>query len=236
VSELNDRRARKKAQTREAVRTVAQRLFAERGFEAVTIADVAREADVAVQTVFNHFATKEDLFFDGHAPWVQGPAEAVRSREPGVAALSALRAYYVNLVEVRIGSLAKPERRAFVETLEACELLRAKERELLTECERELAAALLEASEDCTQQIPADPRTAARLTAAIWTSTARVLVVDRRPRVADGVDPAVAASEFRELADWTLRQLDHALGPVGAWDRDPDPDTGRPQGIPVSAG
>ena len=43
----------------------------------VTLTDVAREADVAVQTVFNHFATKEDLFFDGRAPWVDGLAAAV---------------------------------------------------------------------------------------------------------------------------------------------------------------
>ena len=49
-------------------------MFAERGFEAVTIADVARGADVAVQTVFNHFATKEELFFDGRADWVDGAA------------------------------------------------------------------------------------------------------------------------------------------------------------------
>jgi AcrR family transcriptional regulator len=236
VSEPNDRRARKKAQTREAVRTVAQRLFAERGFNAVTIADVAHEADVAVQTVFNHFATKEDLFFDGRAPWVEGPAEAVRSREPGESALCALRAYLVKLVELRIASLAEPEHRAFVQTLEACEPLRAKERELVTECELDLAAALLEAWEDSSGQIPADPRTAARLTAAIWASTARVLIVDHRPHVRDGVDPAVAAKELRELADWTLRQLDDALGPAGASDRDPHPDTGWPQRIASSAG
>ena len=76
MSELLDRRARKKAQTREQIRGIAHQLFDERGFEAVTIADVARTADVAVQTVFNHFATKEELFFDGRVPWVEGPADA----------------------------------------------------------------------------------------------------------------------------------------------------------------
>jgi len=82
VGEINDRRARKKAQTREQIRTVAHRLFADVSFTAVTIADIAREADVAVQTVFNHFATKEELFFDGRTPWVEGPAAAVRTRRP----------------------------------------------------------------------------------------------------------------------------------------------------------
>ena len=82
-----DRRARKKAQTRELIRTVAHRLFAERGFDAVTIADIAREADVAVQTVFNHFATKEELFFDGPGPLGRRrrPRRSATAR-PGVAA------------------------------------------------------------------------------------------------------------------------------------------------------
>ena len=88
MGELKDRRARKKAQTREAVRTVAHALFADHGFEAVTIADIARTADVAVQTVFNHFATKEELFFEGRADWVGGAARAVRRRPDGIPALS----------------------------------------------------------------------------------------------------------------------------------------------------
>jgi DNA-binding transcriptional regulator YbjK len=88
VSELAGRRAQKKALTRQQIRAVAQRMFAERGFDTVTIADVSREADVAVQTIFNHFATKEELFFDGHTPWVDGSADAVRTRAAGVPALS----------------------------------------------------------------------------------------------------------------------------------------------------
>ena len=72
MGDLQDRRARKKAQTREQIQRVAQGLFAERGFEAVTIADIASGADVAVQTVFNHFSSKEELFFDGRTPWSRG--------------------------------------------------------------------------------------------------------------------------------------------------------------------
>ena len=93
MGELLDRRARKKAQTRELIRSVAQQLFDQRGFETVTIADIARECDVAVQTVFNHFATKEELFFDGRTPWVDTLADSVRQRDPSVSPLSALRAH-----------------------------------------------------------------------------------------------------------------------------------------------
>ena len=64
--------------TREEIAQSARRLFLERGFDAVTVAEVARAADVAVQTVFNHFPTKEDLFFDEQG-WWRGPAFA-RSR------------------------------------------------------------------------------------------------------------------------------------------------------------
>ena len=74
------RRELRKARTRAEVRATAQRLFAERGFDEVTIADVAAAADVAVQTVFNHFETKEALFFDGRTPWVEGSAAAVSRR------------------------------------------------------------------------------------------------------------------------------------------------------------
>src|SRR6201747_922063 len=101
---MQNRRAQKKAQTRDAIRTAAQSLFAEQGFDVVTIADVARAADVAVQTVFNHFATKEELFFDGRTPWVEGPAMAVRSRAAHVAPLTALRTYLVDLVHARVGT------------------------------------------------------------------------------------------------------------------------------------
>src|SRR3954466_13771955 len=95
VGEISDRRARKKLKTRTEIRTAAQRLFDERGFDAVTIADVAAEADVAVQTVFNHFATKEELFFDGRVRWVEGAAAAVRGRAPADPPLAALHRYIV---------------------------------------------------------------------------------------------------------------------------------------------
>src|SRR3954463_3161559 len=113
-----DRRARKKARTREEIRTAARQLFAARGFESVTIADIAAAADVAVQTVFNHFPTKEDLFFDGRVPWVEGPAEAVRNRGAGVAPLCALRRYLVEAAGTLVQAHGSPERRRQMATLE----------------------------------------------------------------------------------------------------------------------
>ncbi|MFK2917889.1 TetR family transcriptional regulator [Dyella koreensis] len=57
-------RDRKKAETRQAISNIATRLFVERGFENVSVDEIAREADVARKTVFNYFPRKEDLVFD----------------------------------------------------------------------------------------------------------------------------------------------------------------------------
>ena len=54
-------RERKKEQTRQLIAETARRLFSERGFDRVTVAEVARAAEVSEQTVFNYFPTKEDL-------------------------------------------------------------------------------------------------------------------------------------------------------------------------------
>jgi AcrR family transcriptional regulator len=211
VGELTDRRTQKKAQTRELIRTIAHRLFDEQGFEAVTIADVARQADVAVQTVFNHFATKEELFFDGRATWVDGPADAVRSRAAEVPPLTALREYLVELSGWLVGSLIVEERQRYTATLMASPSLRAHERELIHETEVRLAAALTEAwaGENAGgHPVPADPVTAASLTAAIWCSAVRVLVQEQRPRFAAGECPRKLSTAVEALVAELLASLE----------------------------
>jgi AcrR family transcriptional regulator len=209
-----DRRARKKAQTREAIRSVAHRLFGEQGFDSVTIADVAQEADVAVQTVFNHFATKEDLFFDGRTPWVDAPAEAVRSRHPSVAPLAALRTHLVDSVHHLVGSMGCPERRCYIATLEASDTLRTHERELVHESEVRLQAALLEAWAAEPSSAPADPEAAAPLIAAMWLAAHRSLVVGQRPRLARGADPELTAATVVDVADRMLREMENCAEAV----------------------
>jgi AcrR family transcriptional regulator len=195
------------------VRGIAHHLFAERGFDAVTIADIARGADVAVQTVFNHFATKEELFFDGRVDWVGWPAQAVRARTPSTPPLTALRESLVDLTRELVGSHTCAQRRSYIATIQGAESLRVQERELVHEAEVQLAAALLEAwsvAEDDTQR-PVDPVSIAPLVAAMWISAARVLVHDQRPRLAAGADPAAAAATTSDLADRTLRQLEECV-------------------------
>jgi AcrR family transcriptional regulator len=82
-------RQRKKQQMRRLIFETASRLFAERGFDAVTVAEVARAADVSEMTVFNYFPTKEDLCFAGMEFFEERLLDAVRGRAAGVSALEA---------------------------------------------------------------------------------------------------------------------------------------------------
>jgi AcrR family transcriptional regulator len=76
-------RERKKQQTRQLIADTARRLFAERGFEGVRVAEVAREADVSEATVFNYFPTKEDLFYSGLGAFEEQLLATIRDRPPG---------------------------------------------------------------------------------------------------------------------------------------------------------
>jgi AcrR family transcriptional regulator len=231
VSDLGDRRARKKAQTRQAIRAVAQDLFYTRGFDAVTIADIAQRSDVAVQTVFNHFPTKEELFFDGHTPWVEGPANAVRARKAGEPPLMALRAYLTDEIERLVGGMTCPERRAYIATVSGSVSLRAHERELVHASERLLSDALIEAwsADDCVGA-PADPHTAAPITAAVWLSAARVMVVQQRPHMTTVAASDDTVAETRMFADRLLAQMETCLDLIqGAPDMLPERETGWPQ-------
>src|SRR5438552_11652124 len=84
-------RERKKQQTRELIAEAARRLFADRGFDQVTVAEVARAADVSEVTVFNYFPTKEDLLYGGMEFFEEQLIEAVRSRPKGESAVKAFR-------------------------------------------------------------------------------------------------------------------------------------------------
>ncbi|MUN37985.1 TetR/AcrR family transcriptional regulator [Actinomadura litoris] len=85
------RRERKKAATRQKIADAALRLFLERGYDAVGIRDVAAEADVAVTTLFSHFASKEALVFEQDEDFELRLVRAVTDRAPHEGLIPALR-------------------------------------------------------------------------------------------------------------------------------------------------
>jgi AcrR family transcriptional regulator len=84
-------RERKKRATRALIADTALRLFAERGFDQTTVAEVAEAAGVSVKTVFNYFPAKEDLFFDLADEIEQIWLDAVADHRPGESPLAGLR-------------------------------------------------------------------------------------------------------------------------------------------------
>ena len=86
-------RERKKRQTRESIVRAAAELFAERGFDAVTVDEVARAANVSRQTVFNYFRSKEEMLFDRDAAVEATLIGALRKRAPGTPVVDVFRAH-----------------------------------------------------------------------------------------------------------------------------------------------
>ncbi|MFI5709564.1 TetR/AcrR family transcriptional regulator [Kribbella sp. NPDC051620] len=161
------RRERKKQQTRQLISDVATTLFMERGFEHVTVAEVAKAADVAVQTVFNHFPTKEDLLFDEDAWWL-GPVRAIREAVPDAAVVEVLEQYYLDELRMRLRSEHLATWKAFARTIEESPALLARRRKNAEEMETLMVQALQERD---PQLSPLE----ARLIAAQYQAAQKVL-------------------------------------------------------------
>src|SRR5437870_4533912 len=90
-------RERKKARTRQLIADTAARLFAERGYERVAVSDVAREAEVAEQTLYNYFPTKERLVTDRDEQIQDRLCNLIRTRPRGTPA-AAVRDFVLEVV------------------------------------------------------------------------------------------------------------------------------------------
>ncbi|MFI6723225.1 TetR/AcrR family transcriptional regulator [Streptomyces sp. R-74717] len=94
-------RERKKLQTRHRLLTAATALFAERGFDKVSVAEIAEAAEVSKMTVFNYFAGKEDLVLAPMEEHIGDVARVVRDRGPGESAVAAVRRQFLTAIEAR---------------------------------------------------------------------------------------------------------------------------------------
>lgn len=94
-------RERKKQRTHDAISTAAISLFLERGYDAVSVADVAEAAEVSKPTLFKYFPTKEDLVLHRIADHQGEAARVVRQRRPGESPLAALRRHFLDGLDRR---------------------------------------------------------------------------------------------------------------------------------------
>ncbi|MGW2699245.1 TetR/AcrR family transcriptional regulator [Streptomyces sp. NPDC001340] len=177
-------RERKKRETRQRISDIATLLFAQRGFDAVTVAEVAREAGVSTMTVFNYFPRKEDLFLDRIPEAAELFAAAVRDRTPGEPPLAALHRLTLQLLDERhpLGGMAERFVHFWRVVIDS-PALRARAREGVEEVESALAAALAETE-------VADPYLLAALTVAAYrtvyvTSACRLMAGDPVEEVAE---------------------------------------------------
>lgn len=164
----SDRRTRKRLATRRAISLVADRLFLERGFENVTVDEIAAAADVGRMTVFNHFPRKEDMFFDRDEEAREVLREALRQRDPHVTPIETLRLLAHRLVGERVPYLDfSTASLSFLETVKRSETLIARARAIRDELTQVIAIAFSE----CVGREPADPdaHLAAALLLATWT-------------------------------------------------------------------
>lgn len=180
-------RERKKQRTRQLISDTAKRLFSEHGFDAVTVAEVAQAADVSPGTVFNYFATKEDLFFAEMQSFEERLIDAVRNRPPGESVLSAFRRVFLS----GYGRLANDEAAEMIATaariLRASPTLQAREREIDARSTNALAALLAEEAGRATNTIEA------------WV-VANALMGIHRALVADAHDRILSGQRGRSLA------------------------------------
>jgi AcrR family transcriptional regulator len=133
-------REAKKLQTRQGIANQAMRLFATRGFDHVTVAEVAEAAVVSEKTVYNYFPTKEDLFFDEVPARLAALTGALRDRKPGESAFTALRRMQVR----DCSRLCSPMFATFARIIEESHALQAKELEVMQLFGDTLADALRE--------------------------------------------------------------------------------------------
>jgi AcrR family transcriptional regulator len=201
-------RERKKQQTRELIAETARRLFSERGFERVSVAEIARVADVSEKTVFNYFPTKEDLVYWRLQSFEAELLDTIRARAVGESVLEA----FGRFAREPRGMLGKhdpetQERLAAVSRMIAASpALLAREQQIFAGYTASLAALIAEETGASPDDV--EPWVAANAIMGVHRS----LVEFARKRVVSGVRHATLARDVLAQADAALARLESGLG------------------------
>ena len=201
-------RERKKQQTRELIAETARRLFAERGFERVPVAEIAREADVSEQTVFNYFPRKEDLVYYRLETFEEELLSTIREREPGESVLSAF-GRFVRQPRGMLGRYDEEARErlaALTRTIVESPALLAREQKVFAGYTDSLAALIAE--EDGAKPSDVRPWVAANAMMGVHRS----LVTFARRRIVEGARHPRLSRDVVAEADRGLALLEQGLG------------------------
>jgi AcrR family transcriptional regulator len=201
----------KKEQTRQLIADTAWRLFADRGFDQVTVAEIAREAMVAPATVFNYFPTKEDLFFFRLEAFGSRLMDAIEKRRQGEPALAAFRRFLLRPAGL-LGALEAGEPQALERLrtvhrmIAASPALQAREQRALSSY-ADVLAELLAAETGA----PGDD-IRARVAAQSLMGVQRVLIDYVRRRILGDDRPERLATDVRRLGKRAFALLEQGLG------------------------
>jgi AcrR family transcriptional regulator len=190
----------KKSRTRRLIADTAARLFAEHGYEHVAVTDVAREAEVAEQTVYNYFPTKEQLVIDRDQLVQDRLCDLIRSRPPGTTAAAAVRDFVLESVE-GIRSIPRNQWRGELGYLAA--ISPAVHRLALEMTDRQAAAAA-EAIGDTTEVSPE----IARLQGMALAGVFQVIIGEAGNRTRKGHSQARIADELYPMIGEMMDELD----------------------------
>ena len=193
----------KKQRTRREIADTAMRLFATRGFDHVTVADVAEAAGVSDKTVFNYFPTKEDLFYDEVPAREEALRQAIRGRRPSESILAALR----RLQSGECPRMCSPGFAVFARIIEESPALQAKELEVMARFSAALA-------ETIQQELGVDERDA-RIAAGLLVSVHRQLFRAARKQALAGRHGPAAVRRLRADLERAYQLLEHGLGGLG---------------------
>ena len=198
----------KKARTRRLIADTAARLFAEHGYERVTVTDVAREAEVAEQTVYNYFPTKERLVTDREEQVQDRLCDLIRSRPPGVTPAAAIRGFVLEAV-TGIRSIPAEIWRGELGYLAA--ISPAVHRLALELADRQ-AAALAGAISDTS---PVPPEIAA-LQGIALAGVFQIIISEAGRRTREGQSQATIADELYPMLEGLMDELDRWLSVPGS--------------------
>jgi AcrR family transcriptional regulator len=201
-------RERKKRQTREAIAETARRLFSERGFERVTVAEIARDADVAEKTVFNYFPTKEDLVYWRMESFEEELLGTIRERPPGESVLTAFERFATKPRGLLAASdpVAREHLEAITRMITDSPALLAREEQIYGRYTASLAALIADETGADDEDIA--PWVAANAMMGVH----RALVDYTRRRIVAGARSSHIARDVREQAEQALVLLEEGLG------------------------